>query len=147
MLGYWDGGRRAQARHPYPTGDMVMRRADGELMYHGRRDQMVKIHGHRVELGEVESALHAHELAQEAIAFAVEQRLVAVIVPSDTTLSVLDVKRHCADHLPRYMIPSDIRIVQQLPRTSSGKIDRVRTKAAVIGGDVEVLAPVRHLAD
>ncbi len=147
MLGYWDGGRRTPARHPYPTGDMVARRTDGELMYHGRRDHMVKIHGYRVELGEVESALHAHELAQEAIVFALEQRLVAVIVPSDTTLSVLDVKRHCADRLPRYMIPADIRIVTQLPHTSSGKIDRVRTKAAIVEGDVNVLAPVRSVVD
>ncbi len=144
MLGYWDSGRRTPARHPYPTGDMVTRRSDGELVYHGRRDHMVKIHGYRVELGEVESALHAHERVKEAIAFAMDQRLVAVIVPSDESLSVLDIKRHCADRLPRYMIPSDIRMVMQLPRTSSGKTDRVRTKAAVIEGNVDALAPVRR---
>ena len=59
MLGYWDGGQRTPAKHPYPTGDLVSQRPDGELMYHGRRDHMVKIHGYRVELGEVEAALHA----------------------------------------------------------------------------------------
>ena len=69
-----------------------------------------------------------------------------VIVPRDAALSVLDVKRHAAARLPRYMIPSDIRLVQQLPRTSSGKTDRVRTKAAVIDGNIVDLPPVRAAA-
>jgi acyl-coenzyme A synthetase/AMP-(fatty) acid ligase len=148
MLGYWEGGRRPQAPHPYPTGDMVLRRSDGQLMYHGRRDHMVKVHGHRVELGEVEAILQAHELIQEAIAFAIEQRLVAVIVPAHTSLSVLDVKRHCAERLPRYMIPNDIRIVHQLARTSSGKVDRGRARAAVVAdaGEVLVVSPAREPA-
>jgi amino acid adenylation domain-containing protein len=143
MLGYWDGGRRTPAKHPYPTGDMVSRRPDGDIMYHGRRDHMVKIHGYRVELGEVEAALNAHEQVQEAIAFAHDQRLVVVLVPRSPALSVLDVKKHAAARLPRYMIPSDIRLVEKLPRTSSGKTDRVRTKAAVVDGNVADLPPVR----
>ena len=135
MLGYWDGGNRTPARHPYPTGDLVSRRADGEIMYHGRRDHMVKIHGFRVELGEVEAALNAHPGIAEAIAFAADQKLVAVAVVSDKGVSVMEIKRHCATRLPRYMIPSEVRLVAQLPRTSSGKIDRVRTKAGVLEGD------------
>jgi amino acid adenylation domain-containing protein len=139
MMGYWDGGKRTPAKHPYPTGDMVLRRADGELMYHGRRDHMVKIHGYRVELGEVEAALNGHTAVQEAIAFAHEQKLVAVVRVRDAAVSVLDVKKHCADRLPRYMIPGDVRLVADLPRTSSGKIDRVRTKQAVVDGDDSLL--------
>jgi amino acid adenylation domain-containing protein len=144
MLGYWDGGKRTPAKHPYPTGDLVSRRPDGAIMYHGRRDHMVKIHGYRVELGEVEAALHDHAGIQEAIAFAHDQKLVAVAVPVDAEVSVLDVKRHCAERLPRYMIPSDIRLVHSLPRTSSGKIDRVRTKSAVTAGDTSLLKPVQR---
>jgi amino acid adenylation domain-containing protein len=144
MLGYWDAGRRTPAKHPYPTGDLVSRRADGELMYHGRRDHMVKIHGFRVELGEVEAALHAHPGIQEAIVVALEQQLVALVVPSSAHVSVLDVKRHCAARLPRYMVPGDVRLVAGLPRTSSGKTDRVRTRAALVDGDASVLAPVRR---
>jgi amino acid adenylation domain-containing protein len=142
MLGYWDGGRRTPAKHPYPTGDLVSRLPNGDVMYHGRRDHMVKVHGYRIELGEVEAALNAHTQVQEAIAFAHDQKLVAVIVSTSDALSVLDVKQHCAAHLPRYMIPSDIRIVAGLPRTSSGKIDRVRTKNAAIENDVSVLTPL-----
>ena len=144
MLGYWDSGRRTPAKHPYPTGDLVSRRPDGAIMYHGRRDHMVKLHGYRVELGEVEAALHAHAAIQEAIAFAHDQRLVAVAVASDPNLSVLELKRHCAGRLPKYMIPSDVRLVQELPRTSSGKIDRVRTKNAVIEHDVSLLKPLQR---
>jgi amino acid adenylation domain-containing protein len=144
MLGYWDGGRRTPAQHPYATGDLVSRRPDGELMYHGRRDHMVKIHGFRVELGEVEAALHDHRGIQEAVVFAVEQQLVAVAVPSDPAISVLDIKRHCAARLPRYMIPSDVRLVAQLPRTSSGKADRVGTKRAVVDGDTSLLKPLQR---
>ncbi len=131
MLGYWDGGRRTLARHPYPTGDRVSRRADGQLMYHGRRDHMLKIHGFRVEPAEVEAALVSHPSVREAVVFAADQQLVAVVVPADTDLSVMDLKRHCAIRLPRYMIPGSIRMVQDLPRTSSGKVDRLKTRDAV----------------
>jgi clorobiocin biosynthesis protein CloN4 len=143
MLGYWNGGQRTPAPHPYPTGDLVSRRPDGELMYHGRRDHLVKIRGFRVELGEVEAALTAHPGIQNAVAFALDQQLVVVAVPTHASLTVLDVKRHCAARLPGYMIPGEIRLVEALPQTASGKVDRVRTKAAVIASDAAVLKPVQ----
>jgi acyl-coenzyme A synthetase/AMP-(fatty) acid ligase len=142
MLGYWDGGKRTPPAHPYPTGDLVSRRSDGQLMYHGRRDQMVKIHGFRVEIGEVEAALHDHPGIREAVVCVQDKELVAVAVPSDPSVSVLDVKQHCARKLPRYMVPFGVKLVKALPRTSSGKIDRVRTAAAVRAGDTVVLAPI-----
>jgi len=144
MLGYWDGGRATPAPRPYPTGDLVSRRPDGELMHHGRRDHLVKIHGFRVELGEVEAALLRHPAVREAIAVAVDQRLAAVAVPSDPALSVLELKRHCTSNLPQYMVPAEVRLVQSLPRTSSGKVDRVRARAALAGGDPAVLVPARR---
>ncbi len=145
MLGYWDAGRRTPARHPYPTGDLVSRRSDGQVMYHGRRDHLVKIHGFRVELGEVEAAINSHSGIEEALAMAVEQQLIAVAVPSDPAVSVLEVKRHCAARLPRYMVPSEVRLVKALPRTTSGKADRVRTRTAVIEGDSVTLTPARSV--
>jgi amino acid adenylation domain-containing protein len=142
MLGYWEGGKRTPAKHPYPTGDLVSRRPDGELMYHGRRDHMVKVHGFRVELGEVEVAIQCHPAVREAIVLPHASELVAVVVPSDPALSVLELKRHCAARLPKYMVPYGVRLVQDLPRTSSGKADRVRTAAAVREDDRSVLVPV-----
>jgi amino acid adenylation domain-containing protein len=142
MLGYWDAGRRTPAPHPYPTGDLVSLRPDGQAMYHGRRDHLVKIHGFRVELGEVEAAVSCHAGIQEALVMAVDQQLVLVAVPTDPSVSVLDVKRHCATRLPQYMVPVDVRLVKALPRTSSGKADRVRTRAAVVENDAVTLTPV-----
>ena len=109
-------------------------------MYHGRRDHMVKIRGFRIELAEVEAALMQHPGTREAIAFAVEQRLVAAILPSDPDLSVLAIKRHCADRLPPYMIPSDVRLLAEMPRTSNGKIDRVRLRAKLMDGAAQPAA-------
>jgi amino acid adenylation domain-containing protein len=128
MLGYWDGGLRTPAKRPYPTGDLVSRDADGQLMFHGRRDHMVKIHGFRVELREVEAALLEHPLVREAIVTVRDKELFAIVVPADPALSVLDVKRHCARRLPKYMVPYGVRLVPNLPRTSSGKTDRVEVQ-------------------
>jgi amino acid adenylation domain-containing protein len=128
MLGYWNAGNPVLAAHPYPTGDFVERGPDGEILYHGRRDHMVKVRGFRVELGEVETALALHPGILEAVAFAHEGQLVAVVRASDPGLSILAIRRHCATRLPPYMIPTGIRLVAELPRTTSGKVDRVRIK-------------------
>jgi amino acid adenylation domain-containing protein len=131
MLGYWNAGNPIPAPHPYPTGDFVERRPSGDIFYHGRRDHMVKVRGFRVELGEVEAALQLHPEIREAVALAKEGRLIAVVETSDPGLSVLAIRRHCASRLPPYMVPSDIRLLAELPRTSSGKVDRVRIKNAI----------------
>lgn len=133
MLGYWNGGQRTPARHPYPTGDFVARGLDGDILYHGRRDHMVKVRGFRIELAEVEATLTAHPGIREAIAFADDGTLWAAVLPSDPDLSVLAIKRHCAARLPAYMVPTKLRLLAELPRTSSGKLDRVGLRAALVG--------------
>jgi len=147
MLGYWNAGNPILAPHPYPTGDFVERRPDGEILYHGRRDHMVKVRGFRIELGEVEAALAYHPGIREAVAFAREGQLVAVVQTSDPGLSVLTIRRHCAGRLPPYMIPSDIRLVTELPRTTSGKVDRVRIKNAILASDGSTPASVVSAPD
>jgi amino acid adenylation domain-containing protein len=129
MLGYWHGGSRTPAPRPYPTGDFVSRRPDGEIMYHGRRDHMVKLRGFRIELGEVEAALAAHPAIREVVAFPVDGHLAVAVLAADTELSVLAVKRHAAGRLPPYMVPAEVRLLREFPRTSSGKVDRVRLAA------------------
>jgi amino acid adenylation domain-containing protein len=125
-LGYW--GRAAQGDAPYRTGDIVRLQDDGEYVYVGRRDQMVKIRGHRVELGEVEAALLTHpdvsEAAVAAIGSAIEARLVAFLVVR-RELTLLEIKRHCAERLPRHMIVDSARFLEELPRTRNGKVDRL----------------------
>jgi amino acid adenylation domain-containing protein len=126
MLGYW--GREPQ-RGPYRTGDIVEHLEPGVYAYVGRRDAMVKVRGHRIELGEVEATVLAHRDAREASVVVAgdgaDARLVAFVVPEDgRDLSLLDMKRHCAERLPRSMIVHELRTVDELPRTRNGKVDR-----------------------
>jgi amino acid adenylation domain-containing protein len=127
MRGYW--GQRPQVG-PYATGDIVRVLADGSYDYVGRNDRMVKVRGHRVELGEVEDALNAHAGVAEAVALTVgeglDARLVAVVARSPgSDPGVLTLRRHSAQRLPTYMIPDEIRFVAELPRTASGKADHL----------------------
>lgn len=126
MAGYW--GREPQ-RGPYRTGDIV-RVLDGGLFdYVGRRDHMVKVRGHRVELGEVEATLAMHPGVAEAVVIVrgagMDARLEAFVVPRPGhEPGVLALKRHCAERLPRYMIADEFHFVPSLPRTRTGKTDR-----------------------
>jgi clorobiocin biosynthesis protein CloN4 len=90
---------------------------------------MVKIRGHRVELGEVEAAVCAHPSVREAAAVAVGSgpgtRLVAAVsFREGASASLLELKRECATRLPRYMIVHGVRELPALPRTRNGKVDR-----------------------
>ncbi len=126
MIGYWGKERHTG---PYATGDIVERIDPDTYRYVGRRDGMVKLRGHRIELGEVESALLAHPGIREAVALVSGEgsraRLVALIVTHHgEDVELLDLKRHCSERLPRYMIIHDARVVADLPRTANGKLDR-----------------------
>lgn len=138
MLGYW--GREPQ-RGPYPTGDLVRRDADGTLHYVGRRDLMEKVRGHRIEPGEIENALGLHPAVAESCVLVagsgLDAALHAVVVPAgERPPSLLEVKRHCAERLPTYMIVDRLHIVAELPRTPNGKVDRRRLTAAVESGEL-----------
>jgi clorobiocin biosynthesis protein CloN4 len=131
MLGYW--GRPPQDG-PYPTGDVVVQGPDGAYDYLGRRDNMVKVRGYRVELGEIEAALLAHPAVADAAVVAVgsgtDSSLVAYVVPDDSRgPTLLDLKRHSAERLPRHMILDEVRPLDGLPRTGNGKVDRRRLAA------------------
>jgi amino acid adenylation domain-containing protein len=115
----------------YRTGDLVETGPEGEYRFRGRRDHQVKVRGYRVELGEVESAIHADDRVGEACVVAVEDDrlghdLVAFVVPAaGAALEPVEVKRIVAARLPRYMVPARVRVEDgPLPTTSTGKIDR-----------------------
>jgi len=128
MLGYW--GKEPHPRgNPYRTGDLVRVRPEGGFDYLGRRDRMVKLKGHRVELGEVELALGHHpdiaEVAVTVVSAGMDARLVAVAVPrAERQVPLLELKAHCAKHVPRYMIIDGVVWLPALPRTPNGKLDR-----------------------
>jgi acyl carrier protein len=104
---------------------------DGAIEYLGRADQQVKLRGCRVELGEVEATLRQHEAVREAAAAvradaAGDMRLIAYVVPRDTAghVSTEALREHLRSRLPDYMVPSAVVVLDSLPLTPSGKLDR-----------------------
>jgi len=133
MLGYWG---REPHRGPYRTGDFVERLEGGQYRYVGRRDSMVKLRGHRVELGEVEAALLAHPAVRETAATVVGEgnaaRLAALVVPEPGhAIELMELKRHCSERLPRHMIVQRVEVAAALPRTVNGKLDRAGAAAQI----------------
>ena len=114
----------------YRTGDLVRLRPDGDYDFLGRRDHQIKSRGYRIELGEVEAALNAHPDLAEAVAVAVPHQdwgsaIVVYVAPAaGIRPGAADLKRHLVERVPRYMLPWRIEVVDELPRTSTGKVDR-----------------------
>ena len=140
---YGSGGSRL-----YKTGDRVRLNRDGQLVFIGRLDHQVKVRGFRIELGEVEAAVVDHPTVRECVVVAQEDSsrntgLVAfAVVESVGTLSVGDLRRFLQQRLPDYMVPASIRIVETLPLTSSGKVDRRALQAL----PMELAADIDHVA-
>ncbi len=116
----------------YRTGDLVTLAEDGNYYFQGRRDSQIKSRGYRIELGEIESALLSHPGVREAAAVAIPDDLVgnrikAVVAAHETqVLQIAELQQFCATRIPKYMIPEQIEFLEALPKTSTGKIDRVR---------------------
>jgi len=125
---------RAPEARLYKTGDLVRYLPDGAIEYLGRLDQQVKIRGQRIELREIEATLDRHaDVAQSVVAMREDtpgdQRLVAYVVPRQTKLTIGALRAHVSAQLPSYMIPSAFVLLNELPLTSSGKVDRKRLPA------------------
>ncbi|MET0497199.1 MAG: non-ribosomal peptide synthase/polyketide synthase [Steroidobacteraceae bacterium] len=112
----------------YRTGDRVRWNNEGQLEYLGRVDHQVKLRGFRVELGEVESHLLALHQIREAVAMLKETpsgvQLVAYVAATDPTLDPARVRDCLRSTLPDYMVPSIIVVLERLPLTAGGKLDR-----------------------
>lgn len=142
MQGYWNRPEQtdnafledASDGRWYKTGDLVIEDSNGDYIYRGRRDRMIKKRGYRVELGEIESCLYRHPSIKEVAAIAVtdEENGVRVKVFLSTQdgdrLSQIALKQFCSQHLPPYMIPDLFSFQPTLPKTSTDKIDYQRLK-------------------
>ncbi|WP_394833990.1 non-ribosomal peptide synthase/polyketide synthase [Pendulispora rubella] len=118
------GGRRL-----YASGDRARRLADGDIEYIGRADAQVKIRGYRIELGEIEAALRAHPAVREAVVVVRSDgergpRLIAYAVPEEGALTQEALRGHAVSRLPGHMVPTAFVLLEALPLTTNGKLDR-----------------------
>jgi len=114
----------------YRSGDLARYLPDGDIVYLGRIDQQVKIRGYRIELGEVEAVLGQHPQVRDRAVVARqdisgENRLVAYVVPRDSVAFTYgQLRDYLKPKLPAYMIPSALVVLDSLPLTANGKLDR-----------------------
>jgi amino acid adenylation domain-containing protein len=114
----------------YRTGDLACHLPGGQIEYLGRNDGQVKVRGYRIELGEIETVLEQHPKIQEVVVLAREDepndlRLAAYVVARQTFApSSAELREFLSEKLPEHMIPSAFVMLDQLPLTSNGKVDR-----------------------
>ncbi|QLE48446.1 amino acid adenylation domain-containing protein [Nostoc sp. C057] len=113
----------------YKTGDLVRYQADGNIEFLGRIDHQVKIRGFRIELSEIEAILTQHPQVRDAVAIAREdipgvKSLAAYIIPELTQPTSNELRLFLKSKLPSYMVPASFTILEVLPITPNGKVDR-----------------------
>jgi amino acid adenylation domain-containing protein/FkbH-like protein len=114
----------------YKTGDLGRWRVDGQLEYIGRMDHQVKLRGFRIELGEIESTLCQHLAIAQAVVLLKgesvdDKHLVAYVVSTENeAISLEQLREHLKTKLPEYMLPALFVVLEELPLTVNGKIDR-----------------------
>jgi amino acid adenylation domain-containing protein len=164
-LGYWRNpeatanafvSKRGSTRI-YKTGDMGRRLPDGTIQFEGRKDFQIKIRGFRVELGEVESAIAQYQPVRENVVVAAEngngdKRLIAYVVPHGPESINGDLREFLKRKLPEYMVPSSFVVLDSLPLTASGKLNRRALPAPEGGTGVPSVrsayaAPQTHLEE
>ena len=145
MRGYWEAPEATAARFrpgPIPgerlcyTGDLFRMDADGCFYFVGRKDDIIKSRGEKVAPKEVEHVLHALPGVREAAVVGVPDPILgeavrAFVVTADPALTERQILAHCRAHLADYMMPRDVVLRRELPRTPSGKVD----KKALRGGE------------
>jgi amino acid adenylation domain-containing protein len=114
----------------YRTGDLARHLPSGKIDFLGRRDRQIKLRGYRIEPAEIVEALRAHPAVTDAVVLARtsedgrgEKRLVAYLESEDRPGLRQEVREHLAGRVPRYMIPTDLVVLESLPINRNGKVD------------------------
>jgi amino acid adenylation domain-containing protein len=144
-----DPAARERGARLYRTGDLARALPDGRIEFLGRDDNQVKIRGYRIELGEVEAALARHPSVREAVALArgdgpAGRRLAAYAVLTAPAPTAEELRAFLAERLPAYMVPADVLVLESLPLTANGKVDRralARMAPAASGAAEGFVAP------
>lgn len=110
--------------HLYKTGDLARYQADGTIENLGRTDDQVKVRGIRIELGEIEAVLSKHPAVRENVVVSHEQRLVAYVVVRQEDNLEAHLHSYLSERLPDYMLPEAFVVLDEMPLTPSGKINR-----------------------
>ena len=134
MVGYWKGDEATATVldiNGYHTGDQGYQDEDGFFYVTGRKDNLLKVGGHRINPQEIEDAIMETELAVEAAVVGIPDallgnKLIAVVSPKNGDCSVNQLMSRCSAKLPKYKMPGNIKLVRSLPKSSSGKIDRAK---------------------
>jgi amino acid adenylation domain-containing protein len=114
----------------YRTGDLVSVDSEGNYVFLGRKDHMIKSRGYRIEIGEIETALSSHPEIKNAAVVPIPDELIGnriiafVVLVTPGKIGKEEILKYCSKRLPKYMIPENIEFRNSLPTTSSGKIDR-----------------------
>jgi len=142
LLGYWNDHAMTAARqlsgrpHSWRSGDFGYRGADGLLHLVGRRDQMVKIRGHRFDLGEAEAVLRNQAGVRDAFALYFEKSGIhAAILANPSEVSAAALLHTCANRLPVFARPSRFVFLEKFPTLPTGKVDRVALRACLADGN------------
>ena len=134
--GYWNDPEKTeeaffihnQFGRLYRTGDFGVLHKEGYIEFLGRRDNQIKLHGHRIELGEIESVIsrvYPQVLCTAAImADTAGTRKICLYIENSSDISTNVVYQNLSDALPQYMIPEHIILIEKLPLTANGKVDR-----------------------
>ena len=114
----------------YHTGDIVAANADGDLVFRGRKDTLIKHHGYRIELAEIEHVCIAQgHIKNCCAAYDKAQQRIVLFYEADAAVKEADVRIHLRNILPRWMLPGEYRRMTFLPLNPNGKIDRRALKA------------------
>lgn len=153
-LGYWKSpaltahkfGEDAQGRRYFRTGDLGRIDAEGCLWMLGRSDGFVKIRGNRVATAEVEAALLELPAVREAAVIehgtADGELVLRGFVAADSPVTSSELRRQLAAHLPDYMIPASIAVLDVLPHNANGKVDRPALRTLLAGTDKNIEHPL-----
>lgn len=116
----------------YHTGDIVHYNHRGEIIFEGRKDFQIKHMGYRIELGEIETALGLiAELDNVCVVYNQQTSRIVLFYEAEQEITARELNLKLGKSLPKYMIPTELHRLEQLPLNSNGKIDRKKLLASL----------------